>query len=357
MILATEKHDSRRIDNQLRGRAGRQGDAGVSMFFVALDDEIMRKVGGEKIQSLAATLMSRDQLEQMELTNKQFGGSIIRAQKQMEARHFSSRKHLFDYDTVVDKQRQRMYDRRNKLLVALSEAEKQTDDKATINLADSPVIQDIRTLIPDVIAGFVTEQEQLDVSDEDLLVTLQKEFNLTLDSVPGSSNELMHVLTDHLEQRLDVQHDIPAVIVNKMITTNNLNIIDHYWIDHIDVMQHVRDKVGLMSYAQIDPLVQYKREAYELFLQLQANIDRDIVTRTAQIDWDNVNDQINARQARIQARQSGIIDSIKAAAASSPSAPTTTPKTTKQIQSDEDGVEVIETGSEPLTTDHELQTK
>lgn len=351
MILATEKHDSRRIDNQLRGRAGRQGDAGVSMFFVALDDEIMRKVWGEKIQSLAAALMSRDQLEQMELTNKQFGSSIIRAQKQMEARHFSSRKHLFDYDTVVDKQRQKMYERRNKLLKALQQAEEKTDEKTTIQLANSTVIQDIRALIPDVVARFVTEQEQLDVSDDDMRVTLEKELGLKIDVLPWSSNEIIKTINDYLEQRLDVQHNIPAVIVNKLITTNNLNIIDHYWIDHIDIMQHVRDKVGLMSYAQIDPLVQYKKEAYELFLQLQANIDRDIVMRTAQIDWDNIGDQIAARQAKIQSRQSGIIDTIKAAAAASPSASASVAPSisTKQIQSDEDGVEVIEIADATVT--------
>ncbi len=339
MILATEKHDSRRIDNQLRGRAGRQGDCGVSMFFVALDDEIMRKVGGEKIQSMATMLMSRDELDQMELTNSQFSSSITRAQKQMEARHFSSRKHLFDYDTVVDKQRQKMYERRNALLEALAQAEQQADNTATITLADSPVIQDILALIPDVVARFVTEQEQLDVSDEDLITTIAKEFGLALDSIPASSNDLMQTLISYLSDRLAIQHDIPAVIVNKIITTQNLNIIDHYRIDHIDIMQHVRDKVGLMSYARLDPLVQYKKEAYELFQQLQANIDRDIVTQTAQIDRDNVSDQISF--AKNTSRQpNSVLDSLRSAAASSPSQAPQQPRT--QIQSDEDGIEIIE---------------
>lgn len=350
MILATEKHDSRRIDNQLRGRAGRQGDAGVSMFFVALDDEIMRKVWGEKIQSLAATLMSRDQLEQMELTNKQFGSSIIRAQKQMEARHFSSRKHLFDYDTVVDKQRQTMYNRRNKLLEALKQAEEQTEE-TTIHVVDSPIIQDIRARIPGVVGAFVTEQEQLEASDDDILQTIQKEFNLTLDELPASSNDVIELLTDHLTNKLDIQQDIPSVIINKLITTTNLNIIDHYWIDHIDVMQHVRDKVGLMSYAQIDPLVQYKKEAYELFQQLQSNIDRDIVMRTAQIDRDNVSDQMQARQAKQHQKKSDILSSLKAAAASSPKQSSQPSPSKTLIQSDEDGVEVIEMGDQSLSTE------
>jgi len=116
-ILGTEKHESRRIDNQLRGRAGRQGDPGLSVFFVALDDEIMRKMGGEKIQSIAGLLMKKDELENMELTQKQFSSSIERAQKQMEAWNFSIRKHLFDYDSVINRQRQRIYSKRDEMLM------------------------------------------------------------------------------------------------------------------------------------------------------------------------------------------------------------------------------------------------
>lgn len=115
-ILGTEKHESRRIDNQLRGRAGRQGDPGLSVFFVALDDEIMRKMGGEKIQSVAGFLLPKEELESLELTQKQFTSSIVRAQKQMEGWNFSIRKHLFDYDSVINKQRQRIYSKRDEML-------------------------------------------------------------------------------------------------------------------------------------------------------------------------------------------------------------------------------------------------
>jgi preprotein translocase subunit SecA len=115
-ILGTEKHDSRRIDNQLRGRAGRQGDPGISQFFVALDDEIMRKMGGDKIQSIARMMLSKDELETFAFTQKQFTSSIERSQKQMEGRHFSVRKHLFDYDSVINKQRTRIYAKRDEIL-------------------------------------------------------------------------------------------------------------------------------------------------------------------------------------------------------------------------------------------------
>jgi preprotein translocase subunit SecA len=115
-ILGTEKHESRRIDNQLRGRAGRQGDPGVSVFFVALDDLIMRKMGGERIQSMAALLLGKQDMETMELTQKQFTSAIVRSQKQIEGWNFGTRKHLFDYDSVINKQRQSVYKKRDEIL-------------------------------------------------------------------------------------------------------------------------------------------------------------------------------------------------------------------------------------------------
>lgn len=123
-ILGTEKHESRRIDNQLRGRAGRQGDPGVSVFFVALDDTLMRKMGGERFQATAGLLYKKEELERYELGQKQFTSLITRFQKEMEGWNFSIRKHLFDYDSVIDKQRQNIYRRRDALLEADQNEEK-----------------------------------------------------------------------------------------------------------------------------------------------------------------------------------------------------------------------------------------
>lgn len=142
-ILGTEKHDSRRIDNQLRGRSGRQWDPGISEFFVALDDEIMRKMWGETIMWIAWQLLSKDELEKMELTQKQFTKSIERAQKQMEWWHFSIRKHLFDYDSVINKQRTRIYAKRDELL---NEDKKDTTDD---------LITEIKGYIDEVVQKFV----------------------------------------------------------------------------------------------------------------------------------------------------------------------------------------------------------
>jgi preprotein translocase subunit SecA len=126
-ILGTEKHESRRIDNQLRGRAGRQGDPGVSVFFVALDDTLMRKMGGERIKSMAGLLLSKEELGSLELTQSQFTTAITRSQKEIEAWHFSSRKHLFDYDSVIDKQRRNIYHTRDSIIEASVDEEKMTE--------------------------------------------------------------------------------------------------------------------------------------------------------------------------------------------------------------------------------------
>jgi len=181
MILATEKHDSRRIDNQLRGRAGRQGDPGVSTFIVALDDDIMKKVGGEKIKSMASMLLSKNDLEEMELTQKQFTSSIRRAQKQMEAWHFSVRKHLFDYDSVVDKQRQKVYAQRDMMLDALEKAEQSVVDKDANTdepKTSSPVLQEIHTLIPEVVRKTITNYMMLQTPFHELEEIVKKEFQV-----------------------------------------------------------------------------------------------------------------------------------------------------------------------------------
>lgn len=136
MIIGTEKHESRRIDNQLRGRAGRQGDPGSSQFFVALDDEIMRKMWGEKIQSIAGMLLSKQDLQSLELTQKQFTSSIERAQKQMEAYHFGIRKHLFDYDNVINKQRHKVYGIRDAILGVATHSQTDTQDTTSDNHDD-----------------------------------------------------------------------------------------------------------------------------------------------------------------------------------------------------------------------------
>ncbi len=459
-ILGTEKHESRRIDNQLRGRAWRQGDPGMSVFYVALDDEIMRKMGGERIQSVAGMLLSREELENLELTQKQFSSSIIRAQKQMEGWNFSIRKHLFDYDSVINKQRQRIYTKRDEMLeleektpnymilhgfewrpdanfipwlkkeleakggivlnpplpnpdepnveeqisfivdnakfnvntilvwhslgavVAMKALERkgvkirklvllsgftwpdmvdgeivpffQTFDwkfdfakmqsladeivviqdkndtdvppRAGKHLAEqlnvepimidakeehicaaqepeilpyiavetkqstTSTIAEIRAFIEDVVEGIVKKYENAQMDLKEVVETIKQDFGF--DTLPINTEKVRAIkdlkgqLIDSFETYFD--RKIAGIDPRAMDATLRmiyLAMIDKYWIQHIDDMQYLRDKVGLYGYAQQDPLVIYKKEAFEKFQQLMFNIKQETIAVVFRSDF------------------------------------------------------------------------
>ena len=266
-ILGTEKHESRRIDridNQLRGRAWRQGDPGISVFFVALDDTLMRKMWWEKFQSLASMLLSKDDLENLELTQKQFSKNITRAQKEIEWWYFGIRKHLFDYDSVVDKQRKRVYKIRDEILAAEDSEELQ---KKYVEWLE----EDFLTESKNIILTQITTAETTGQSVSDLLIVLNKEFwlNITQPEHAELSKLDYESLKAMLLERLDsyfnrVFSTIDTKILFQIFREVHLHFLDKLWIDHIDEMQNLREKVGLMSYAQMDPLVIYKKESFEI---------------------------------------------------------------------------------------------
>jgi len=257
-ILWTEKHESRRIDNQLRGRAGRQWDPGISIFFVALDDLIMRKMWWERIQQMAGVLMKKEELEQMELSQKQFTNSIIKAQEQMEWRHFSIRKHLFDYDNVINKQRQRIYWTRDEII--FSEMEEEKKKKYLIH-AKQQILDNIEIIIKKQIETAKTVKQNI----TDFLDTIQKEMNFTFKT--ETITELQQLNYQTLWKELIKQFQTRFVEQTKNIDDKtfykvlkdvNLHYIDTLRVNHIDEMQYLREKVGLMGYAQMDPLIVYK---------------------------------------------------------------------------------------------------
>lgn len=364
MILATEKHDSRRIDNQLRWRAGRQWDPGVSTFIVALDDDIMKKVWGEKIKSMASMLLSKKDLEEMELTQKQFTSSIRRAQKQMEARHFSVRKHLFDYDSVVDKQRQKIYAQRDMMLDALEKAEHSASDmNARTEDADSktssPVLQEIQSLIPEVITTTINNYMILQTPFHELEEILQKEFQVWLSASEieklHDKEQLVTTIVSHVSEKLqNASNKLPSAVLNRVLATTYLNVIDRYRVDHIDAMQYLRDKVWLMSYAQQDPLVVYKKEAYEKFEALLNNIHRDTIINVANIDRDQLQERITILEQQKQQEESKLIDKLKSiATVVQPRDTQKQASPTRMTYQDEDGIEIIDTSDVPVQVEPE----
>ena len=267
-VLGTEKHESRRIDNQLRWRSWRQWDPGKSVFYVALDDLIMRKMWWEKIMGIANMLMKKEELENLELTQKQFTSSIERAQKQIEAWHFSIRKHLFDYDSVIDKQRQRIYKKRDEIIA--SEVDENLKKEFIQNTK-----KDLRDNVDLIINVKINEAKNLKQTNIEFLETLIKEFNIKLDKKTADKRESMgfndleleiiKTLWKHLEENFKKLDDDKLYDIFRDVLLHHL---DKLRVDHIDEMQYLRDKVGFMWYAQQDPLIVYKKESFEKFQNL-----------------------------------------------------------------------------------------
>ncbi len=268
VVLGTEKHESRRIDNQLRGRSGRQGDPWVSQFYVALDDEIMRKMGGDTIKSIAKRLLPADELAKLELTQSQFTNSIIRAQKQMEWYNFSIRKHLFEYDNVVNKQRMKVYQKRDELLWR----DEQHVDQAK---------QETKDIINEVIDHLWKQHTMSGQSKDELQERIGQIFGVTLSSL-WTHEEIQQQLMSIWEEKVSLISSDSVFV--KIIRSLYLEQIDKYRIEHIDAMQHLREKVWLYGYAQQDPLVIYKQESFKLYETLWIEIKTDFVSLLYKVD-------------------------------------------------------------------------
>ena len=349
-ILGTEKHESRRIDNQLRGRAGRQGDPGVSVFFVALDDGLMRKMWGEKIQSLAGMLLSRADLENLELTQSQFTKSITRSQKEIEGWYFGIRKHLFDYDSVVDKQRKRVYKLRDDILEAETNEEKR---KAYVEAFKDEFLTEAKN----IVITQINNAEMTGQSVADLLIVLNKEFGLNMtreeyEEVKNLTHEEVKAL---LMERFDryftkVFETLSEEILFDVFRGVHLHFIDKLWVDHIDDMQNLREKVGLMSYAQLDPLVMYKKESFEKFQELLQNIINSTAGYLMRLDFEAIAWETQSSTAFSETDQENVMEII--AGADLPEQKRVVEDSRAQIfEAQDDGeIEIFEVDNTPKTS-------
>ncbi len=294
LILGTEKHESRRIDNQLRGRAWRQGDPWMSVFFVAMDDEIMRKMWWDKIQWVARMMLGKDELESMAFTQKQFTNSIERAQKQMEGRHFGIRKHLFDYDSVINKQRMKIYSKRDEILWVWNDYSEWNTWDETIVWLD--ILDESRHYIDDVVWSLVSTYatykpwnvgELTESIEQITTVAFEDHELLALNSSSSLKAFLIEKLHESFDLKLEWIDEERSLAYVKKIT---LSVIDKYRVEHIDEMSYLREKVSLWSYAQQDPLVIYKKEAYDKFTWLLATFKKETLsmimrTNFQEIQW------------------------------------------------------------------------
>ena len=275
-ILGTERHESRRIDNQLRGRAGRQGDPGESRFFLSLDDDIMRLFGSERIMNMMEALKVD---EDMPLDNKMLSNAIEQAQKTVESRNFQTRKSVLEYDDVMNQQRGIIYGERRKVL-----------DGADLREQILSMVHDfIRTTVTDALGGGAAEsQQQLD----DALAPFEKLFlrrgEIDLGSFGGFAK--CDKLVDAVEKRarevyaeretaFGLMPDGQTPLLRELERVIMLRVVDEYWMDHIDAMDELKRGIGLRGYGSTKPIDAYKQEGFDMFEAMVQGIREETVRR------------------------------------------------------------------------------
>jgi preprotein translocase subunit SecA len=266
-VLGTERHEARRIDNQLRGRSGRQGDPGESRFYVSLEDDLMRLFGSASIEGLMDKLGMDDD---MPIENKMISRAIENAQKKVESRNFSIRKNVLEYDDVINQQREVMYGERRKVLYG-------EDLKDTV----ISMIDDVIDQVVDSFAGEVKYSDDWDLPG--LLTYIERNI---LPQVDFTTQDLVgmtrHDMKEFLRERTyrlyeareaELGHETMRELEKAVL----LNIIDQKWMDHIDAMDQLRNGISLRAYGQKDPLIEYKFEAYDAFQSMVYSIKEDVV--------------------------------------------------------------------------------
>ncbi len=270
-IIGTERHESRRIDNQLRGRSGRQGDPGSSVFFISLEDDLARIFGGEKMQKIFTFLNVE---EDMPIEAKVITRQIERAQERIEDRNFSSRKHVLQYDDVMNEQRTLIYQERNKVL---NGEDIHNDLKEMIKTVCSNVVNqcvDINRSTQD----WDTEElnrilcEDFFNTNEDYIVKSEIDKITGQEFLEQLQNDLISVLDAKVEE--NAAKDIDFKEVERFIM---LKVVDEKWMDHIDAMDELKRGIGLMAYGNHDPVQAYKREGFDMFDKMISEIQYDAV--------------------------------------------------------------------------------
>jgi preprotein translocase subunit SecA len=268
-IIGTERHESRRIDNQLRGRAGRQGDPGSSRFFLSLEDDLMRIFAGDKVKAL----MQRLGMEKgVAIESKMVSKRIAAAQKSVEGRNFEARKHLLEYDDVMNKQRETIYGLRRQLM--------EEPDQRDYLLGDPPQAGVAYDLLSDLTTQYLNpeiSQDDWDVDNYKTQIKTIYDFDADREEldIPNMSSQ---EVTDLIWERLKIKYEgkeqqIGPEAMRTYERIIMLNIIDAQWKDHLLSLDHLKQGIGLVGYGQKDPLVEYKKQSFDLFQEMLDRID------------------------------------------------------------------------------------
>jgi preprotein translocase subunit SecA len=275
-IIGTERHEARRIDNQLRGRSGRQGDPGTTQFYVSLEDELMRRFGGDRMWALMDKLgLPEDQPIENGIISK----SIESAQSKIEGHNFDIRKQVLEYDDVVNKQREVIYKRRKNIL-----KKKEVKNE----------IEDImKTEVENIVSVHTSEELEekwntKEIQEEiEVLIGKQEGLKTQLSKIKksreySSSEAKISAMMDYIFELLKKEYNqkvqkIGEEVFRKIEKEVYLRAVDQHWMEHLDNLTSLRDSTNLQSYGQKDPLIEYKKEGYRLFQDLLANINRSVI--------------------------------------------------------------------------------
>ncbi len=295
-VLGTERHEARRIDNQLRGRSGRQGDSGSSQFYVSAEDDLMRIFGGERMQKIMSTLQVS---EDTPVENKVVSRSIESAQKKVEGNNFDIRKHLVEFDDVINKHREAIYGKRKEIL-RLSEG------KEISSTSPETTYSDLSTIVLEMVENEIEQVVSLHTAAEDInnwdlekiyqaistIFPVKEKLKQDLFKQTGGDNKKLDkakIRTAIIEHLMKLANDNYKEIKNQFQAAGLgvdwysieksvlLRSIDTLWVEHLDAMSRLRQGVGLRGYGQRDPLVEYKKEAYRMFNKLNDMIQKQVV--------------------------------------------------------------------------------
>jgi preprotein translocase subunit SecA len=267
-IIGTERHESRRIDNQLRGRSGRQGDPGSSRFYLSLEDDLMRIFGSDRISGLMEKLGMDDDIP---IENRMVSSAIENAQKRVESQNFDIRKHLLEYDDVMNKQRQEIYAYRKEILQS-----RDIKDK-------------ILSMIDDVTEDLISVHCPEDQNSEEWDIKALKDslygvFSVSIHEVPDNFSVFKDTILSEIHKAYEAkENEAGSEMLRYLERMMVLQVVDSQWKDHLLAMDHLKEGIGLRGYGQRDPLVEYKKEAFDIFAEMSGRISLEIITRLFKI--------------------------------------------------------------------------
>ena len=282
-IVGTERHESRRIDNQLRGRSGRQGDPGETRFYIAMTDDLMRLFGGERVQAMMEGLGMEDD---MPIDNKMISNALENAQKRVESRNFQSRKTVLEYDDVMNQQRELIYKQRKQVLDGEDVSQSvrnMVGDTIEMNMTDAMASKDYVSDLQELQA-IIAPYKGLFVKEEDFRPSVVELNSYTKEYLSQRLKEKAFAFLDAKEKRFGMMPGTDIPIMRELERVILLRVVDEYWMEHIDSMDDLRRGIGLRGYGNTKPIDAYKQEGFEMFDAMITGIKSEVCRRILTVE-------------------------------------------------------------------------